>query len=115
MTPTELETLFEKISQFDKHLGVEYKINGAGDVDFHLEIKDHHLSSPKTCHGGVLAAMMDTVLGLTVLSYSVTEDKLCSTVEFKINMLREVKMLLIKNLSLKDLERLTSTLLVKSS
>lgn len=36
--------------------------------------------------------MMDTVLGLTVLSYSVTVDQLCSTVEFKINMLKEVKL-----------------------
>ncbi|PIK16122.1 PaaI family thioesterase [Halobacteriovorax sp. JY17] len=85
MTPKELETLFRKISNFDKHLGLEFELKGPGKIEYTLPITENHLSSPKTCHGGVISAMMDCVLGLTVLSYSVTIDKLCSTVEFKTN------------------------------
>lgn len=92
MTPQELGNLFNRISEFDKHMNLDFSVNGPGEVEFDLIIREFHLSSPKTCHGGVLAAMMDTVLGLSTLSYSVTQDKLCSTVEFKINIFEEVKL-----------------------
>ncbi|WP_127717397.1 PaaI family thioesterase [Halobacteriovorax sp. HLS] len=85
MTPQELDTIFRKISTFDKTLGLEYTMTGPAEVTYTLTVDERHLSSPQTCHGAVIAGMMDSVLGLTVLSYSVTLDKLCSTVEFKTN------------------------------
>ncbi|ATH08322.1 hypothetical protein BIY24_10295 [Halobacteriovorax marinus] len=85
MTPQELEVIFRKISNFDKLLGLNFTMDSEGRITYSLEVAKEHLSSPKTCHGGVLAAMMDCVLGLSVLAHSVTLDKLCSTVEFKTN------------------------------
>jgi len=37
-------------------------------------------------------AMVDAVLGVPVLSHAVTEDKLCATVEFKINYIAPAKL-----------------------
>jgi uncharacterized protein (TIGR00369 family) len=87
MTPTELMTLYKRINQFDKHLDFDLQITESGVVTYEVLIEDKHLSSPGTCHGGVLAGLMDNVLGVTALAHAVTEDKLCSTVEFKINYL----------------------------
>lgn len=87
MTPKELIELYKKINQFDKHLDFSLSISDQGLVSYEVLIEDKHLSSPDTCHGGVLAGLMDNVLGVTALAYAVTEDKLCSTVEFKINYL----------------------------
>ena len=44
-----------------------------------------HLATPTTIHGGMIAAMMDGVLGVAALSLMALEEKLVSTVEFKIN------------------------------
>lgn len=87
MTPTELMSLYKKINQYDRHLDFLLNIDSDGRVTYEVEITDKHLSSPDTCHGGVLAGLMDNVLGVTALAHAVTEDKLCSTVEFKINYL----------------------------
>lgn len=88
MNPQDLEKLFKKINKFDAHMGLEFKVFGAGEVCYRLQLKDQHMSSPGFCHGAVLAAMMDAQLGLTALSSAVTEDKLCSTVELKTNFLQ---------------------------
>ncbi|MFT6602804.1 MAG: acyl-coenzyme A thioesterase PaaI-like protein, partial [Bacteriovoracaceae bacterium] len=77
MSPSELIELYKKINQFDKHLDFDLKMKD-GVVTYEVIIEDKHLSSPGTCHGGVLAGLMDNVLGVTALAYAVTEDKLCS-------------------------------------
>lgn len=88
MTPQDLATLYRKMSHFDKTLDFEFKVKGPGEVEYGLTIGDRHLSSPETCHGGVLAGLMDAIIGMTVLSDSVTKGLLCSTVEFKINFIK---------------------------
>ena len=45
------------------------------------------MATPKAAHGGVVAAMMDGVLGVAALTISAKDLKLVSTVEFKINYL----------------------------
>ncbi|MCO4792304.1 MAG: PaaI family thioesterase [Bacteriovoracaceae bacterium] len=87
MTPKELEKLYKSISKFDQHLGMTFDLLDPGEVVYKMTVKEEHLSSPDTCHGGAIAAMMDALLGVPVLSLAVTEDKLCATVEFKINYL----------------------------
>lgn len=92
MTPQELGKLFKNISKYDQTMGLEFEMKGAGEIEYTLEIKEKHLSSPETCHGATIAGMMDCVLGLTVLSHSVTLDMLCSTVEFKTNFITPAKL-----------------------
>jgi len=43
------------------------------------------LATPTAIHGGMLAAMMDGIIGVAALSAVAKENKLVSTVEFKIN------------------------------
>ncbi len=92
MTAKQLEEAFKKSSKFDQLLGMSFEVVQPGEVIYKMKITDNHLSSPDTCHGGAIAAMMDAVLGLPVLSQAVTEDKLCATVEFKINYIKPARL-----------------------
>lgn len=80
--------LFKQYGKWDKTLGLEINIDDQGNIFYDLVIEDKHLSRPTTSHGGVIAAMMDSVLGITSLQEAASRGMLCSTVEFKINFLR---------------------------
>ena len=84
------EKIYRETSNFDHHLGMELSVHEAGRVTYRLIVQEHHLSSPGACHGGVISAMMDSVLGVTALSWVIPHGKLCATVEFKINYLSPV-------------------------
>lgn len=86
----EFAAFFQRICQFDRHLGMHLVVHAPGEISYRLTVTEQHLSMPGTCHGGVLAAMMDAVLGLTALSRVFSDGKLCQTVEFKINYLAAV-------------------------
>lgn len=92
MADQDFATSFRKICRFDNHLGLHLDIHGPGHISYRLTVGEQHLSMPDACHGGVLAAMMDAVLGLTALSQVFPEGKLCQTVEFKINYLAGVNL-----------------------
>ena len=55
-----------------------------------MMVRDEHLSSPNTCHGGVLAGLMDAALGAAALSLTFTTGELVATIEFKMNYLYPV-------------------------
>jgi uncharacterized protein (TIGR00369 family) len=85
------EKFYKEMVQFDSHLGMDLTVHSPGKITYTLKIEKHHLTSPDACHGGVISALMDSVIGVTVLSWAVSKDKLCATVEFKINYLTRVK------------------------
>lgn len=85
------EQNYKNTVAFDKHMGMELKVEAPGRVSYVLEVKSHHLTAPNSAHGGVAAAMMDATLGVAALSLAVTKGNLCATVEFKINYLRQVE------------------------
>jgi uncharacterized protein (TIGR00369 family) len=74
-------------NNFGKTLGMDFKIIEPGLVHYFITIKQEHLATPKAAHGGVISALMDGLLGVTALSVSALENKIISTVEFKINFL----------------------------
>ena len=74
-------------NNFGKILGMDFKIIEPGLVHYFMTIKEEHLSTPKVAHGGVIATLMDGVLGVAALSNVVVQNKVVSTVEFKINYL----------------------------
>ena len=82
---------YNELVQFDKYLGMRLQVSAPGKITYTLEIAPHHLSSPDQCHGGVVSAMMDAVLGVTALSWAVSRENFCSTVEFKINYISTAK------------------------
>lgn len=87
----DFEVLYKDMVQFDDHLGMDLTVHEPGNITYTLKVEKHHLTSPDACHGGVISALMDAVIGVTVLSWAVSKDKSCATVEFKINYLTRVK------------------------
>lgn len=89
------EDVLEKYNQgnnFCNENGIVLKVNKPGHIFYSMKILDKHLSSPGTCHGGVLAALMDATLGTAALTHAFTVNMLCSTVEFKLNYFRPVQL-----------------------
>ena len=56
-----------------------------GSISYEMKVLPKHLATPTTIHGGMVAAMMDGVIGVAGLSAVAQEGKLVSTVEFKIS------------------------------
>jgi uncharacterized protein (TIGR00369 family) len=92
MDQSEFITFFRSINKFDLDNGLTFEIHTPGSITYRMQIQEKHLSSPNTAHGATIAAFMDCVLGLSALSQAITESKLTSTVEFKINYIRPVKL-----------------------
>ena len=84
--------LYNSINQFGKAQKMNYEVLSPGEIVYHLTVRKEHMATPLAIHGGVLAAMMDGVLGVTALSLSCEEEKLVSTVEFKINYFQPAKL-----------------------
>ncbi|MET4105562.1 PaaI family thioesterase [Hymenobacter sp. UYP22] len=97
MQPTSLDAatliaVYNRINHYGQANGMELVLNQPGDVRYTMTIRNEHLSSPGTCHGGVLAGLMDSALGAAALSLAFTAGELVSTVEFKINYLHPVRL-----------------------
>jgi|ERR1700744_5949201 len=76
-----------EFNNYGKDLGLHFDIVEPGVVNHYLTIGQKHLATPHTAHGGVVAAMMDAVLGVAALSLVCEDMKIVSTVEFKLNFL----------------------------
>ncbi|RZK19032.1 MAG: PaaI family thioesterase [Hymenobacter sp.] len=63
-----------------------------GKAEYRMVVRPEHLSSPGVAHGGVLAGLLDAVLGAAALTLAFTAGELVSTVEFKINYLHPVRL-----------------------
>ncbi|MFZ4715703.1 MAG: PaaI family thioesterase [Bacteriovoracaceae bacterium] len=82
--------LYQKVDQYGQKNGYQLEIKDAGEITYTMKVLEEHQSSPNHCHGGVLAGLMDSTLGVASLTYAMTQKCLCSTVEFKINYLAPV-------------------------
>jgi uncharacterized protein (TIGR00369 family) len=83
-------TLIEKYIQdnhFGKLLGMDFKIISDGEIEYFLDINKDHLATPQAAHGGAISALVDAALGVAGLSAVYKENKVVSTVEYKINFL----------------------------
>ena len=81
---------YDQMNHFGRSNGMVLAVSRAGQVEYRMTIRDEHLSSPNTCHGGVLAGLMDAALGAAALSLAFTKLEFVSTVEFKMNYLHAV-------------------------
>ncbi|MCO5260537.1 MAG: PaaI family thioesterase [Crocinitomicaceae bacterium] len=80
--------LYKMSNEFGRTIDFEYDILPNGDVVNRITIDKKHLATPVAAHGGVLAALADSTLGVAALAESQKEGNLVSTVEFKINYLK---------------------------
>jgi len=84
----QLMDIYQQTNQYGKLQGMELKHYEQGKIEYQMEIQNIHLATPKTAHGGVIAAYMDGIMGVTALTCSAKNLCLVSTVEFKINYLK---------------------------
>ena len=49
-----------------------------GKISYEMEVLPKHLATPTAIHGGMLAAMMDAILGVASLSSVAIDKKLVS-------------------------------------
>ena len=82
--------VYNQINSYGRANGMELTVPLAGQAEYRMQVRDEHLSSPNTCHGGVVAGLMDAALGAAALTQAFTTLEFVSTVEFKINYLHAV-------------------------
>lgn len=82
--------VFNQINQYAQANGMALDVEAPGRVAYRMTVREDHLSSPGTAHGGVLAGLMDATIGAAALSLAFTRGQLVSTVEFKINYFQPV-------------------------
>lgn len=74
-------------NQFGRLIGMDFTIIKAGEVDYKLTLVEKHLATPKAAHGGLISSLVDAALGVAGLSAVHEENKVVSTVEYKLNFL----------------------------
>jgi uncharacterized protein (TIGR00369 family) len=72
---------------FGKLLNMDFKIIKDGEVEYYLTVKKEHLATPNAAHGGAVSALVDAALGVAGLSCVYKENKVVSTIEYKLNFL----------------------------
>ncbi|KUG08184.1 PaaI family thioesterase [Solirubrum puertoriconensis] len=85
-----LVALYDQINNYGRTNGMKLTVHRPGRVTYTMRVREEHLSSPGTAHGGIVAGLMDAVLGAAALTQAFTEQEFVSTVEFKINYLQPV-------------------------
>jgi uncharacterized protein (TIGR00369 family) len=80
--------IYQQTNQFGRFNEMELISYGNGQCEYKLEVKAHHLATPKTAHGGLIAGYMDGIMGVAALTSSAQNLCLVSTVEFKINYIK---------------------------
>mgnify|MGYP000932106867 CR=1 FL=1 len=76
--------IYQQTNQFGNANGMELINYKEGLIEYSLTVQQKHLATPKTVHGGLLAAYMDGVMGVAALTVSAKNLNLVSTVEFKL-------------------------------
>lgn len=82
---------YNEVNTFGKVMGMQLEVITPGEIEYRMRVKHDHLSNPLAAHGGAVSALMDGVLGVAALSLAVEQNKLVSTVEFKINYFAPIK------------------------
>ena len=83
---------YNRINAYGQANSMTLSASEPGQAEYRMVIGPAHLSSPGVAHGGVLAGLMDAVLGAAALTLAFTAGELVSTVEFKINYLHPVRL-----------------------
>ncbi len=77
-------------NNFGRHIKMHFKILKPGDIHYSITIEDCHLATPIASHGGVIASIMDSTLGIAALSLVCEDDNIVSTVNMNLNFLAPV-------------------------
>ena len=87
-----LVAAYNHINHYGQANGMTLSVPAPGQAEYRMVIRDEHLSSPGTAHGGVIAGLMDSALGAAALTLAFSTGEFVSTVEFKLNYLHPVRL-----------------------
>ncbi|MGB0886997.1 MAG: PaaI family thioesterase [Vicingaceae bacterium] len=79
--------IYNKFNRFGADNDLKLTIIESGKISYEMKVLPKHLATPTAIHGGMISAMMDAVIGVAALSVVANDNKIISTVEFKINFL----------------------------
>jgi uncharacterized protein (TIGR00369 family) len=70
LDPRHLEALRERIAESPFHgwAGMELVRVGGGEAELAMKLEDHHFNPQRIVHGGIIAAIADTAIGLALRS-----------------------------------------------
>ena len=88
MQNIEILKKYASTNHFGQFIGLKLEVIKPGEVNYYVKVKKDHLATLKSAHGGFLAAIFDQIVGTAALTKAMLDDKLVSTVEFKINYLK---------------------------
>lgn len=83
-------TLIDKYNlqnHYGRLIGMDFTIVKAGEVNYKLTVSEKHLATPLSAHGGLISSLVDAALGVAGLSSVHDENKVVSTIEYKLNFL----------------------------
>jgi uncharacterized protein (TIGR00369 family) len=77
--------IYHQVNNFGRENNMKLTVVKPGEIIYEMEVLEKHLATVNTIHGGMIAALMDGVIGVAALSLVAQDKKLVSTVEFKLN------------------------------
>lgn len=77
--------IYHQVNNFGRENNMKLTVVKPGEIIYEMEVLQKHLATVNTIHGGMIAALMDGVIGVAALSLVAQDKKLVSTVEFKLN------------------------------
>ena len=80
--------IYNKTNNFGRLINMTFDEVQSGHVIYRMPVSKNILATPTTAHGGAIAGFMDAIIGIAALSSVVNEQKLVSTVEYKINFIK---------------------------
>lgn len=90
MEKQDLINRYIQSNNFGRLLGMDFRIISPGEIEYRLKVNNDHLATPRSAHGGVVSSLVDAALGTAGLSAVHHENKVVSTVEYKVNFLSPV-------------------------
>ena len=75
---------------FSRLIGLEISRLAGGECAAHLDVRDFHFNRGGVLHGGVLASVLDTVMGGAVVS-TLRADEWTATVQLNVEYLEQVE------------------------
>lgn len=81
------EVRHERQASFHNLLGIEVVRAEKGRSEIRLKIEEHHLRSLGIAHGGAVASLMDTAVGMAAYSLA-PSDHHCVTIQLNLNYTR---------------------------
>lgn len=77
--------IYHQVNNFGRENNMKLTVVKPGEIIYEMEVLEKHLATVNTIHGGMIAALMDGVLGIAALTLTAQDKKLVSTVEYKLN------------------------------